>query len=58
MALEERIQRMADEGLLDKKQAETLRASFAGQHGVEPVPHSGVARVRGLFLGSAALVVV
>lgn len=58
VAPEDRIQRMADEGLLDEKQAEMLRASFAGQHGVEPVPHSGVARVRGLFLGSAALVVV
>ena len=58
MEPEDRIQRMADEGLVNEKQAEMLKASFAGRHGVEPVPHSGVARVRGLFLGTAALAVI
>ena len=55
---EERIRRMAEEGLLDSKQAEMLRASFAGRHAVEPVPHSGAARVRGLYLGMATLACV
>ena len=58
MEPEEHIKRMAEEGLLDETQAEMFRASFTGLHGVEPVPNSGVARVRGLFLGSAAILVV
>lgn len=51
---DERIQRMVDDGLLDDRQATMLRDSLSGRDGVAPVPHSGVARVRGLFLGLAA----
>ena len=58
MTPEDRIQRMSDEGLIDERQAEMLRDSFRGLHGVEPVPHSSVARVRGLFLAAATILAV
>ncbi len=54
MEPEARIQQMKDDGLLSDKQAQILRDSFAGRRAQAGVPHSGVARVRGLFLALAA----
>ncbi|MGI9462908.1 MAG: LemA family protein, partial [Aestuariivirgaceae bacterium] len=55
---EARIQQMSDDGLLSDKQAQMLRDSLAGRSGQDAVPHSGVARVRVIFLALAAVAAI
>ena len=49
------IRRMADEGLVSAEQIALLRDCFAQSGSETALPHSGVARVRGIFLALAVL---